>query len=147
MKRRTALLVAVGATCALAVTHPVASATDEQVVRGHVTAATGPSTVAAIRIDACPLVSATTEWAARSGDAFATRFDVEPATVGSRFELLPESLAELAITFRGHETTTVTGSFAGVSGNVPAGASTATVCLVAGGPTSFVYRAPRVSRP
>lgn len=147
MKPRGVLVSAAGAAVALALfaAHPAASTTDDHVVAGHVLVATGPSMLGDARVEACPLTNVTLEWAARAGGTTAARFQVDPRTVGGHFELRPASPGQLAITFRGSESVTVTGSLAGVSGTVPAGASTATVCLVTGGPTSFVYRATRVS--
>jgi hypothetical protein len=72
------------------------------------------------------------------------RFPVEPATRGRRFVLSPSEVADLEIMFRGSYSARSVDR-GGLSeperGIVPRDAVSASVCLVAGAPTGFRYRA------
>lgn len=107
-------------------------------------AAPMPRRVGGAVVEGCPggVVEGTLQWAV--AESTVHEFNVDPATWGRPFRLTVEQLASnVDITF---ETATEDRSFAtlafgGERGNVPSGASMATVCLAAGSPTFFHYTA------
>ena len=122
------------------------AASDRQVVHGEVLIASGPYYVGPAAAAACGTLDATTRFLTGE-EAFAFRFEVNPKTQGRPFTLTPELPAALAVTFtapllsRHFESPPVPEQGGGLQGEVPTWAQEATVCLVAGPPSSFTYRA------
>jgi hypothetical protein len=114
-----------------------------QVVGGRIVVPTGPRTAGPVWLGACGLLAGTAHFVADAEEAFELRFTVDPGTYGDQFTLRPAQPADLDISFSGpgsetyFERRTVTGEY----GLVPPGATTATICLVAGPPAAFRYQA------
>ena len=122
-------------------TGPVGAAGD-QVVHGRVVVPTGEPRAGDVAIDACRLTHATAGFAVGENGVIAHDFAVLPGTHGRQFILTSAVPARMAIAFSfdAADPRTFTGSgLDPVHGVVPAGARSASVCLVAGPPTDFTY--------
>lgn len=113
-----------------------AYAGDTQTVHGRVVVAAGADSM-------CTVTEATTNWALGVEGLSSVRITIAPATRGRPFVLTPHLPADLDIFFSGGEVfpDLPERGVAAVHGIVPATAGTADICLVAGGPTSFTYKA------
>lgn len=90
-----------------------------------------------------PYLRAVLQTAARVEVRFHYGFTVRSSTWGRRFTLTPDHpAADIDIRFRGRPDRSFrTRALGGESGRVPRGATRAEVCLSAGAPTIFTYRA------
>jgi hypothetical protein len=140
--RRLAVLL-LGVTLLTLAAVPAAAGSRRQVVEGQVLTPTGTRLVGPAWVGACEFLHATAGWAFGSQGLVAYRFPVATYTRGTRFVLTPDGAADLDITFTGSGQRRFfeAREFAEEGGIVPSRAVYGTVCLVAGGPTSFTYRA------
>lgn len=122
-----------------------AGASGSQVQTGWLYAPSGPYRAGPVLVSECRGVAdATVRWVTGRHLPFASRFAIDAATHGEPFTLTPHAPADLAIVFeiagwtgRGFDERRLDGE----SGTVPENARAAYVCLAAGPPTAFTYRA------